>query len=82
MAKNTKILLETSYPRGYPAGGKVRVETSIDSKPRIGGPRFEVIKYAADGTSHCWQLWTLREAVKQADTALALLALAQPEAAA
>ena len=64
MAKNTKILLETTYPRGYPAGGKVRVETSVESKPRIGGPRYEVIKYAADGTSHAWQLWTLREAAK------------------
>lgn len=76
MSKSTEITLETTYPRGHEPGGLVKVEILVDSKPRVGGPRFKVVAHRGEGRGlRTYLAWTLREAINEANTVLDALAV-------
>ena len=81
--KPTTLVLETIYPRGHVPGGPVKVEVLVDTKPRIGGPRFQVVAQRGEGRgTRTYHAWTLREAIQEADTVCEALAVKPAEAAA
>lgn len=83
MAAQKEILLQTTYPRGHAPGGEVKVEIYVETKPRVGGPRFKVIAQRGEGRgSRTYLAWTLREAMEESDTVCEALAVATAEAAA